>query len=130
MVKVWNKDGSLIYTSEPMDKEESEENSSHLDIVLAGTTFAHLDDADQAVATSVRQNALLEVYSPIRFPGDTSVHGALEVYMYYAPTAQHILDMRRWVLIATSMGFLLLYGGLVSIVWRGSSTTNCTPIIR
>jgi signal transduction histidine kinase/CheY-like chemotaxis protein len=65
---------------------------------------------------------LIEVYTPIIFPGTTEPQGAFEIYQYYQPTARLIANLQRQVLLSTVVGFSLLYGALVAIVWRGWRT--------
>jgi signal transduction histidine kinase/ActR/RegA family two-component response regulator len=65
---------------------------------------------------------LMEVYTPIIFPGTTEPQGALEIYQYYQPTAQLINDLHGWVLVSISAGFMILYGSLVGNVWGGWRT--------
>ena len=48
LVKVWSKDGKLLYTSDPSDTEEEKDpmHESHLPRVLAGVSAAHIHDSD------------------------------------------------------------------------------------
>src|SRR5256885_8934677 len=66
--------------------------------------------------------ALMEVYTPIIFPGTAEPMGALEIYQHYAPTAQRIDDLCRWLFLSIGLGFVILYAGSVSIVWGGWRT--------
>ena len=43
---------------------------------------------------------------------------------HYTPIAQRIDDLRRWVFGVIGVGFVVLYGGLGALVWRGWRTMN------
>ena len=61
----------------------------------------------------------MEVYTPLIFEGDVQAQGAFEIYQYYGPTLQRIDNLRKWTFRSIAVGFVVLYGSLVSIVWGG-----------
>jgi len=117
-------DGNLIYSSDPEDFEEDRLHGPHLPKALSGKATGNIDYADGSGPDSPRGNDLFEVFPPVIFPGTTEVVGALEVYQYYAPTAQRIDEMRAWVFLITGLGFVVLYGVLVTVVWGASRTIS------
>ena len=60
---------------------------------------------------------MMEVYTPLIFPGDTQPQGTLEIYQYYEPTAQRIDSLRRWTFGSIGVGFGVLYASLLPLVW-------------
>ena len=124
MVKVWSVDGPLIYSSYPSDIEEDPMHEPHLPTALRGEVAAHMHLADKSSPGNARGNDLIEVYAPVVFPGNPEVLGATEIYQYYAPTAQRINEMKAWVFLITGIGFVILYGALVAVVWGASRTIS------
>jgi PAS domain S-box-containing protein len=120
MVKVWSEDGALIYSSDPTDVEPGLDHDPHLPAASMGEAYAHVLPADESSPGSPRSRELIEVYAPVVFPGATEALGVIETYQYYAPTAQRIDEMRVWVLLITGLGFVVLYGVLVTVVWEAS----------
>jgi len=122
-VKVWLQDGTVIYSDDFEGVGEKFPPKENLLRALSGETVADIKIPMDAENTRERNlGTLMEVYTPIIFPGSPEPVGALEIYQYYEPTAQRINDLKLWVFGAIGIGFGVLYGGLVSIVWKGWHT--------
>ncbi len=122
-LKVWGKDGTVIYDNSPEKVGQRFPEKPGLLAALRGETFTELEIPGDAEHLGERHlNTLMEIYAPILFPGATEPEGAFEFYQYFSPTANVIYDLRNWVFGSIAVGFVLLYGGLVSIVWQGWRT--------
>jgi len=123
-VKIWAKDGTVIYSNDPAGVGEQFPAKENLLIALSGETATEIKTPKDAEnAREQYLGTLMEVYTPIIFPGTTDPEGAFEIYQYYAPTAQRIEEMQRWVFGSIAVGFLVLYAALLFIVWRGQRGT-------
>ena len=124
-IKVWSKDGTVIYSSDPAGVGKRFPTKENLLVALSGqisTEMKIADDSDNEPEEFL--GTLMEVYTPIVFEGSDEPQGAFEIYQYYQPTVERIESLRRWVILSIGLGFLVLYGSLVSIVWRGWRTIN------
>lgn len=122
-IKLWSTDGTVIYSNDPAGVGEKFPAKENLLRALRGESAVEIkipEDAENARERFL--GTLMEVYSPVIYPGSTAPQGVLEIYQYYEPTAQRINDLMRWVVGSVAGGFLILYGGLVSIVWSGGRT--------
>ena len=122
-VKLWAKDGTVIYSNDPSGVGEKFPTKQSLRKALSGENALEIKLPDAPENTRERYlGTLMEVYTPIIFPGAATPQGALEIYQYYEPTAQRIHALRQRLLWSLGVGFVVLYGGLVSIVWGGWRT--------
>ena len=122
-IKLWAADGTVIYSSDPASVGEKFPDKENLLIALRGEAATEVKIPEDPENERERYlGTLMEVYTPIVFPGSTEPQGALEIYQYYAPTAQRIDSMRQWLYGAIGVGFVILYGSLISIVWGGWRT--------
>jgi len=124
-IKLWAKDGTVIYSSDPAGVGEKFPANESLLKALHGENSIEIKvPKDPENARERHLGTLMEVYTPIIFPGTTEPEGAFELYSYYEPTAQRINSLRTWLFGSIGLGFVALYGSLVSIVWRGSKTIS------
>lgn len=123
-VKLYAKDGTVIYSDEPAGVGMKYPNKSLQKALRGETATKFKNPKDPENARERYLGTLMEVYTPIIFPGTAEPQGALEIYQYYAPTAERINDLSRWILGSIGVGFVVLYAGLISIVWRGWRTIN------
>lgn len=122
-IKLWAKDGTVIYSNDPAGVGEKFPTNESLLKALRGENATKIKiPKDPENARERFLGTLMEVYTPIVFPGAAEPQGVLEIYQYYEPTAQRISRLRGWLFGSIGVGFVVLYGGLVSIVWRGSRT--------
>lgn len=122
-VKLWATDGTVIYSNNPAGVGEKFPTNQNLLKAVRGEKAIQVKiPKDPENERERHLGTLMEVYTPIVFPGATKPQGVLEVYQYYLPTAQRIDELRRWLFLSIGAGFALLYGGLISIVWGGWRT--------
>ena len=124
-VKIRAKNGTIIYADNPAIVGKEIPPNEPLLKALRGETVPVLKVPEDAThAAEAQLGHLMEVVTPIIFPGTTEPQGAFALYQYYEPTAQQISGLRKWVFGTIGIGFIVLYGGLISIVWGGCNTIN------
>ncbi|MDA1128418.1 MAG: ATP-binding protein [Chloroflexi bacterium] len=124
-IKLWAGDGTVIYSTDPSQVGEQFPTKENLLKALQdgnGIEIKVPEDPENELDRHL--GTLMEVYTPIVFPGTTTPAGSFEIYQYYGPTAARIDSMRRWLFGAIGLGFGTLYLGLVFIVWGGWRTIN------
>lgn len=122
-VKVWAKDGTVIYSNDPAGVGEKFPTNENLLKALRGENPLEIKIPVDAENDRERYlGTLMEVYTPIIFPGTTEPSGVFEIYQYYEPTARRVGELRLWTFGAIGVGFVVLYGSLVYIVWGGWQT--------
>ncbi len=124
-VKIWNRQGMVVYSTDQSQIGEAFPIKPALKQALAGGLGG--DISVPKAAENARERllgTLVEVYAPIRFEGQTSPIGSLEIYQYYAPFARFIQDQQRLTTLVVTSGFILLYLSLVFVVTRGWLTIN------
>jgi PAS domain S-box-containing protein len=119
-VKIWDKNNTVIYSSDANLVGKSFPNDENVLKALSGKNIGEIpsneeleDEGQEASET------LIEVYTPIVFTGINPTQGVLEIYEYYQPTANLISLLRRNLVISLSSGFAVLYALLVMGVWKG-----------
>jgi len=122
IVKVRPGEATLIYSSNRESVGKSFPPPPPLLNALAGRTTSVLEIPEAGHEEERGLGQLMEVVTPIIFPGTAEPQGALAIYQYYGPTAQRISSLRNWLFGSIGIGFVVLYGSLVSIVWRGWGT--------
>ncbi len=124
-IKLWSKDGTVIYSDDPANVGLRFPENLNLQRALEGANPVEIM-APQFPETARERHlgTLMTVYTPLSFQGEVEPQGVLEIYQYYAPTAQRIRSLQRQVVAGIGIGFLVLYGALVSIVWGGWRTID------
>ena len=119
-IKLWAKDGTVIYSNDRAGVGKKFPAKENLLKALRGESPIEIKIPKGVENEPERYlGTLMEVYTPIVFPGTTEAKGAFEIYQYYEPTAQRIAELRRWTYWSLGIGFVVLYGSLVFLVWRG-----------
>ena len=122
-IKLWAPDGTVIYSNDPAGVGEKFPDNANLLKALSGENAVEIKVPQDAENDRERDlGTLMEVYTPVMFPGETRPGGVFEIYQYYAPVAQRISDLRRLVILSVIGGFAVLYAGLVFIVGSGWKT--------
>ena len=125
-VKLFARDGTVIYSSDRAGVGEKFPKKENLLIALSGRNATEIKiPSDPENRRETHLGTLMEVYTPILFPGIDEPLGAFEIYQYYLPTAERIAGLQRKVLWMIGIGFSVLYAGLISIVaggWRTIKT--------
>ncbi len=101
-VKIWNRDGQVVYSDDGTLVGERFEIGHELAEALAGTVAVEAMTTTR-IATPDRTQRLHEVYVPIVLPGDVAPSGAFEVYAYADESATRLTD---WVAGAAAVGLL------------------------
>jgi len=122
VVQVRPEEATVIYSDERKSVGKSFPPPPPLLNALAGTTTPVLEVPEVGHEEERGLGQLLEVVTPIIFPGTNEPQGAFAIYQYYEPTAQRVSSLRIWLFGSIGIGFVFLYGSLVSIVWRGWGT--------
>jgi diguanylate cyclase (GGDEF)-like protein len=121
-LKVWNAEGTVVYSDTSTLIGRSFPPSSGLRRALDGRVASHVSDLEAAEEqTEQHHGRLLEVYVPLRFSSGPPV-GAFELYLPYAPVQRSIEAGTRRIYIVLGTGLLLLYGGLFRLMSRAART--------
>ncbi len=132
-VKIWNRDGLLIYSDEkelvgryfPLDED--------LQKALNGQTtmaVSSLGKAENFLEKGRFGSQLLEIYVPLRIHDSPQILGSYEIYHDLAVVGPRITATRNFVWVSIALGFSLLYGLLVIVVYgvsrklAGSNSEN------
>ena len=121
-VKIWNKGGMVVYSDEKSLVDQYFPVSAGLEKALGGEIATEVTTLDKAenIAEKGLYTRLLEVYMPIRLAGSNEIVGVYEVYHDFAVIEPIIASTRRFVWISVSLGFLVLYGSLFTLVRNAS----------
>lgn len=119
-VKIWNRDGLLIYSDEkelvgryfPIDDD--------LQKALSGETImdvSSLNKAENVLEKGRFGSQLMEIYVPLHVYDTTQILGSYEIYHDLAMVEPRIAETRRFVWISLTIGFAFLYGVLMILVY-------------
>ena len=125
-VKIWNKDGLLLYSDEKSLAGQPFSISHELEEALAGEIAMEVSSLNKTENVGERElyERLIEVYVPIRLAGSDQVMGAYEIYHDLVLLEPAIAAMKRFVWISVGLGFMVLYGSLFTIVRNASRELN------
>ncbi|MCX6003448.1 MAG: PAS domain S-box protein, partial [Chloroflexi bacterium] len=121
-VKLWGADSTVIYSTDQGLVGARFADDENVAKALRGETTAEIPSSAKLAKEGETPEALIEVYTPIVFSGNSEPQGVIEIYTYYKPTADLISELRRQLFVIIGIGFVVLYGALVSGVWRGWRT--------
>lgn len=125
IVRVGPKEGTIIYSNDQASVGKTFPPPKPLLKAMRGETVPILRVPEGIAHAAERDlGTLMEVVTPIIFPGTTEPQGVFALYQYYAPTAERITSLRSWLFGSIGVGFVILYGGLVSVVWGGWRTIS------
>lgn len=120
-VKIWNRDGVIVYSDDPKLIGQKYEISPELQETLEGSTSA--DISPLAKAENVDEQGfgeLLEVYTPIRQGGKPDIVGAFEGYYDIWDLRERINATNEFLWVSIVFGFMFLYVSLFTIVRTAS----------
>ena len=124
-VKIWNRQGMVIYSEDPTQIGQVFPIDEHLALALDGQVGKEISVPSGAESARERYlGTLIEVYTPLVFPATGQIAGSFEIYRYYAPYAETIAQLQRQVYILVLGGLGLLYLSLVYVVARGANTIS------
>ena len=128
-IKLWAKNGTVIYSNDRGAVGERYPSKVNLLKALGGENAIEIKIPEDPENERERYlGTLMEVYTPLIFPGDTQPQGALEIYQYYEPTARRIDSLRRWTFGSIGVGFGVLYASLLLLVWWSARRTKVTQL--
>ena len=123
-IKVWNPDGTIVYSDNPALIGKTFPIDGDLGAALTGHSTANITSGhDSENAGDILNGPLIQVYVPLVFGGTLSPSGAFELYLPYQPV-QAAIDREShqfyWVLAA---GLTLFYASMFPVAlladrWR------------
>jgi PAS domain S-box-containing protein len=125
-VKIWNRDGLLLYSDAKEAVGRYFPVSDNLGRAVAGEMAMEVSDLtkEENVAEHGRYGQLFEVYIPLRLFGSTQSMGAYEVYYATDALEPSLAEVRRFVWVSLGFGFLFLYASLFTLVRNASRELN------
>jgi signal transduction histidine kinase len=110
LFQIWDRDGHIVYSTEPSMVGEQFPIEDELAIALAGVVSAEVGDAEggASLPPELPRHELLEIYSPIRAGGSDEVIAAAE--FYYATD-----DLDADLAAAQRRSWLVVGGGTLFI---------------
>jgi two-component system, cell cycle sensor histidine kinase PleC len=134
-LKVWNRQGVVVYSDNRALVGHAFPADEHLAIALAGSSASEISDAS---APENRADNLsgkfLSVYVPIYFAGDSrSPAGAFELYLPWAPVAAQIEQESQHLYRLLAVGLCLLYLSMIPVLlvaerWRRRLTASLDSV--
>lgn len=116
-IKIWNRDGVIIYSSEDTEIGLRGVSDAMLDEALAGMTTSELTDLSEPEHGAERKwGSLLEVFVPLRTVDSDRVVGAYEVYHTTTELDQSVGEIKRTIALGVFGGFGVLYFALLGTV--------------
>ncbi|MEO6044786.1 MAG: PAS domain S-box protein [Tepidiformaceae bacterium] len=113
-IKIWAPDGRVIYADDPAIIGRQFPPDDELQQALLGVTSSdRLSALGAENQSEANRGTLLEIYTPLIFPGTTQPAGAFEIYQIYEPVAQQVAIMRRYVLLTLGGGLGAFYLALL-----------------
>jgi putative nucleotidyltransferase with HDIG domain len=121
-VKIWNRDGTVIYSNDKSLIGKRFPVSEQLRAALNGELVAEVSNLTRAENAGLKADyrRLLEAYVPLRLRGDNQIVGAYEVYSDVAPLEQRIAQTKRSVATGVFGGFAVLFLALFGVVFGAS----------
>ena len=121
-IKLWNRNGTLIYSSLKGDTSIEKSDSDPIKSALQGKIIADIDTVEKsshpAMLPSARQ--ILEIYSPIRKTNTDQIIAVAEIYDLAEQLQKDLASLRKttWLVVATLSAAML--GLLFSLVYGAS----------
>ncbi|MGB8216907.1 MAG: ATP-binding protein [Candidatus Methanoperedens sp.] len=120
-VKIWSRDGLLIYSDEKEQVGKSFPADEELKKALEGQTVTIMAPMKEEDAPERTQfSDLVEVIVPIRPADSQQVAGAYEIYHDMSVHESEMAAIRNLVWGSFGIGFLVLYGSLFALVRNAS----------
>lgn len=120
-VKIWNRDGTVIFSTDPEQVGGTPELEEDLLEAFEGEVASEISDLDEAENASERRLAdqLFETYVPVDVRGVTSPDGVdavIEVYQDYSAIQTEIDRLNDTLTISLGVGLLVLYVLLLPVM--------------
>ena len=121
-VKIWNKEGKVIYSDFPQQVGETFPGNPELDEAFEGQTTAEISPLNKAENAEERgYGELLEIYAPLRKAGQSNeVDAVFEGYYDVADLREKVNATNEFLWASIITGFLFLFVSLFTIVRNAS----------
>jgi putative nucleotidyltransferase with HDIG domain len=121
-VKIWGRDGTLLYADDPSLVGRRFPISHELAEALEGEVATELSSLqeEENVGERGRYSQLLEVYVPLRPQNSATIAGVYEIYHDTSVLEPRLAEARHFVWGSVAGVFLLLYGALFTLVRNAS----------
>jgi signal transduction histidine kinase len=120
-VKIWSREGVLIYSDEKELVGKSFPEDEDLKEALEGKTVTIISpEKEENEGERERFGRLIEVIVPLRPAGSQQVAGAYEIYQDMSVLEPVLAKIRNFVWGSIGVGFLILYGSLFAFVRNAS----------
>ena len=117
-LKVWNRSGTIVYSDNSALIGRSFPIDSDLGEALEGRSSASITDGhDEENAGDDLQGPLIQVYVPLVFNGTSSVSGAFELYLPYAPVQAAIDQESNQLYGVLAAGLVLFYASMFPVAF-------------
>jgi signal transduction histidine kinase len=123
-IKVWNRDGTIVYSDNHTLIGRTFSIDSDLSSALAGRSSASISDGrDEENSGDNLVGPLIQVYVPLVFRGTSSPSGAFELYLPYAPVQSAIDRESNQLYLFLAAGLTVFYVSMFPVVlladrWR------------
>ena len=115
-IKIWNRDGVIVYSDDHDLIGERFPISDHLAHALAGNIESEVSSLEDAENVEERDlGPQLEVYTPITYAGSSRPNGVVELYLPYAPIEASVAKDSRTLVLLLLGGLAVLYTALFRI---------------
>jgi len=121
-IKIWNRDGLIVYSDEKSIVGRTFPISTELQEALRGEIATEISslDAEENVSERGLYSKLFEIYVPIQTADSETVPGVYEVYYDLSKLQPRLTRIRYVVWGGVGIGFLLLYGTLFLLIRNAS----------
>lgn len=120
-VKIWSRDGLLIYSDEKELVGKTYPADEDLKEALEGKTVTIIaPKKEENEAERERFGNLIEVIVPLRHADSQQVAGAYEIYHDMSVLEPSLVKIHNFVWSSIGIGFLILYGSLFAFVRNAS----------
>ncbi len=126
-VKIWNRDYTIVWSSNEEDVGESSPGHHELVEVYKGELISEISDEHHleekyahAGAATGAAHPIMELYIPVRKDSDGEVQIAFEVYRNIDQLLADIRHHNRIIWLSIATGMCLLYLLLYGLVWGAS----------
>src|SRR6266480_219044 len=117
-LKVWNRSGTIVYSDNNALVGKTFPIDTDLGEALEGRSSASITDGhDEENAGDDLQGPLIQVYVPLVFNGTSSVSGAFELYLPYAPVQATIDQESNQLYGVLAAGLALFYAAMFPVAF-------------
>ncbi len=122
--KIWNRDGRIVYSTNPELVGETYQISPEGLRAWRGSVTSHISSLENLENANERQfhKRLLETYSPVRRQDSPEIIAVAEFYQTVDALEERLMKSRMWTWIVVGAATLVMYIVLAGIVRRGSDT--------